>query len=41
MNKQDKAVEEMMSNIHEEMLTYLEDGKDIFEIGAAYLGRRR
>jgi len=41
MNKQDKAVEEMMSNIHEEMLTYLEDGKDIFEIGAAYLGMAR
>lgn len=41
MNKQDKAVEEMMSNIHEEMLGYLEEGKDIFEIGAAYLGMAR
>jgi pantothenate kinase len=41
MNKQDKAVEEMMSNIHEEMLTYLEEGNDIFEIGAAYLGMAR
>jgi pantothenate kinase len=41
MDKKDKAVEEMMSNIHEEMLTYLEEGKDIFEIGAAYLGMAR
>jgi hypothetical protein len=41
MSKQDKSVEEIMSNIHEEMLDYLEEGKDIFEIGAAYLGMAR